>query len=362
MLFRKKQAVWYNVAMHRISLVLLLSVTLLMGTGCRVQSSDISNHGAHGPETNYTATVRPGMHANEADAQTEGTIAWHLQKIADAGGGTITLTAGDYTVEESLVLPDHTRLVGDARKSRIIGSAAITDHLINNTYSDRLKEAGVIDIEISGITLIGKRDVRKNCIQLVAANAEPSNGITLRDLEVHDCGRHGIHVKGAQHVRLQHITAYDNGVNIDHDHNIYLLRTTNATVDDITTYGAAGNGLSSTRLQHARLQDIQSTQNGKRGIRFGGGVDIRLQHCKIAGNSVAPGREADGIIVVSDDFHNQSANIRIEQCVITDNKGSGIFVSWAQDITIQHNTFSGNGKEPITVEKSDVTERDNTVE
>lgn len=61
---------------------------------------------------------------------------------------------------------------------------------------------------------------------------------------------------------LEHIAAYNNGQNVGHDHNIYLLRSSGVQVNTVYTTGASGNGLSSTQMSNATLTGIHSEYNG----------------------------------------------------------------------------------------------------
>lgn len=329
--------------------------TLIFFIGCQ-QSVDKKEPVKEGSSFSafslYQVTIQPMDPSSNADPAIEGSLAWHLKKADEAGGGTITLDAGDYILNESVVLPNHIRLVGDREKTRIIADTNIHDHLLNNVFSDTETGGGIQQIELSEITLIGKRTIRKNCVQLIASNKARSNRIALENITVSNCGRHGIHIKGANHVTLKNIEAFHNGQNIDHDHNIYLLRVTGATVQQIRTYEAAGNGLSSTRMISATIQDIESARNGKRGIRFGGGKDIVLERCVVKDNSTQSGRTGDGIVIVADDFHHLSQDITIRDCRISGNKGYGILISAAKNILLQENDILENGEGEIFQEES----------
>ena len=291
----------------------------------------------------YQATVQPQADVDQADPNITGTIAWHLNNSARAGGGVIHLLAGQYRIRESLIIPNHTTLIGQDQQTVIRAHGrAFFDHLINNAHSDDTSTAGVRDVTLAHLTLIGKPDVRLNCIQLVGSEADRSQGIALSDLTVHHCGRHGIHVKGANQVSIQNITAYSNGTNVDHDHNIYLLRVTGARVDHINTHHAAGNGFSSTLLRNATLNDIRSWQNGRRGLRFGGGQNISVTNCVARQNGLKLDHQADGIVITSDDFNNLSQNITIDSCIVKHNRDHCIWITAASDITLTNNTVANN--------------------
>lgn len=291
----------------------------------------------------YQATVLPQPDVDQADSTITGTLAWHLLQAEQQGGGSIYLRDGVYLLRESLVIPDNTNVIGQSRQAVLKATGAdFFDHLINNVHSDRPTADGVHNIRLERLTLIGLRDVRLNCIQLVGSEAARSSNIVLQNITTHHCGRHGIHIKGANNITLRNITSHHNGVNVDHDHNIYLLRVTGASVQNVYSYKAAGNGFSSTLLRQAELTNITTVNNGRRGIRFGAGEHITLRQCTANRNGLALDHQADGIVIVTDDYGNTSSDITISDCVIKRNRDYGFFVSNADGIVLNNNNISDN--------------------
>jgi parallel beta-helix repeat protein len=250
-----------------------------------------------------------------------------------------------------LIIPDNTTLIGSGADTIIRARGKkFFDHVIKNEHSDNPSAAGVHNITISHLTLVGQRAVRLNCLQLVASEASRSHNITLAYLTTHHCGRHGIHIKGANNVKLGHIRSYRNGVNVDHDHNIYLLRVTHASVRNIVTHHAAGNGLSSTLLRDATIENIRSQNNGRRGIRLGAGNQIWLKNCLVQANGLELDHQADGIVIVSDDYGNTSADITIQSCQVNNNRDHGIWINAANNIQLINNTVFNNPAGNIVME------------
>ncbi|MBI4408048.1 MAG: right-handed parallel beta-helix repeat-containing protein [Candidatus Kerfeldbacteria bacterium] len=291
----------------------------------------------------YDVTVVPQAGVDQSDATLPETIAWYLQEAHTQGGGTIHLQTGEYQLRKALIIPNDTTLIGSSEGTILRATGEkFFDHLIKNIHSDHPQSDGVKNITLTHLTLIGQRDVRLNCIQLVGSEAQRSNDIVLSDIITHHCGRHGIHIKGANKVVLQNVVSHHNGVNVDHDHNIYLLRVTDATMRNVYTYQAAGNGFSSTRLTDATLYNITSIDNGRRGIRFGAGDHITVQNCTVRRNGLALDHQADGIVIVSDDFDNPSSDITIKHCSIARNRDHGIWVNSASRIRLHNNIISHN--------------------
>jgi hypothetical protein len=305
-----------------------------------------------------TVSVSPTF-PNHADDSRKGTIAWWLTKMRDTGG-TIQLKAGEYLIEESLVLPDHITIEGAGQEKTFLkAGAGLQDHILNNPFSDALTGPGIHHVTIRNLTLKGKRSVRKNCVQLRAANPARSSYLLLENLTVRNCGRHGVHIKGANHVTLRHIRAFDNGENVDHDHNIYLLRVTDALVEEIHTSGAAGNGFSSTLLRDAAIRRVTAVNNGRRGLRFGGGEKVTVSDCTVRQNSQARGRHAAGIVITSDDYHHHSNTISITHCLISKNRGSGIRASFAREISVHSNMIEDNHKFGIRADATELFQYEN---
>ncbi len=309
--------------------------------------------------TVYTETVAP-LDVDHSDSAIAGSIAWHLAQAREQGGGVIHLTEGEYIVSEGLFLTDNISIIGAGKETVIRGDDSLDDHLMHNEFSDISTGPGVQNVSVQSMTLIGKRDVRKNCVQIVAGNDNRSASILVRDLYVHECGRHGVHIKGANDVVVQDSEFYDNGVNIYHDHNLYLLRVTDANVRNIYTTGSSSNGFSSTRLQNAHLSEITSEKNGNRGLRFGGGVRVAVKNCTARENGLLSAYNADGIVVTSDDYSNQSRDIRIRACTSERNPGSGIAVDWVDEVLLEHNTIQSNNECGIRAVRSIVQTKQNS--
>lgn len=294
-------------------------------------------------QASYTATINSQEGIDQADSTIPNTIAWHLVAAQTDGGGIIYLQPGVYQLGSALVMPDQTTLAGTAEGVILQATGEeFADHLIKNNHSDHPLSDGVHDITLKHLTFIGQRAVRLNCVQFVGSEAQRSSDIALYDITTRDCGRHGIHIKGANHLILKNIVSYDNGFDVDHDHNVYLLRVTDATVQHVITYRAAGNGFSSTRLVQATLSDIVSTKNGRRGIRFGAGRNILLYNCVVRKNGLALDHQADGIVIVMDDYGNLSANITIKKCTIAHNRDYGIWITGATNVVLKNNLMHHN--------------------
>lgn len=303
----------------------------------------------------YTAIVTPLPGQDQADSAVPETVAWHLQQAKVAGGGIIRLTEGVYQLRQSLVIPDNTSLLGQSTKVILRAKGKqFFDHLINNLHSDTPAAPGAHNVTLANLTLIGKPEVRLNCIQIVGDESDRSDQIVLRNITTHHCGRHGIHIKGANHVTLKHIVSHHNGINVDHDHNIYLLRVTDAVLENITTFAAAGNGLSSTLLKNAQIEQVRAVDNGRRGVRFGAGNNISLRDCTILRNGLKLDHQADGIVIVSDDYGNNSSNISISQCSIRRNRNYGVRVSTASGVLLKQNEVSNNMVDDYLFINSDV--------
>jgi len=290
----------------------------------------------------YTVTVNPQA-VDQSDETIIGTIAWALGQAKLQGGGVIQLQAGMYQLHQALIVPDNTTLSGVGHDTILQATGdQFFDHVLKNIHSDHPQAAGIHHIVLNHLTVIGQRTVRLNCIQLVGSEAQRSSDITLQNVITHDCGRHGIHIKGANNVTMANIVSHHNGVNVDHDHNIYLLRVTGATLSHIKTYQAAGNGLSSTRLVDANISQITSIDNGRRGIRFGAGRAIYLNGCTVSRNGLHLNHQADGIVIVTDDYGNASADIAIQNCTITHNRDHGVWINNAKNIIMKNNRIRHN--------------------
>lgn len=284
----------------------------------------------------YRATINPSQ-SDQGDKEIPGTIAWNLEQGADYDQRKIYLTSGTYYVSSGIEIPNNTQLIGKGKmKTKVKASEALTEHIFYNAHSRDASQPGIKNIVIKSMHIKGKRKLRKNCIQLIAKNKARSSNITLNNLTIRKCGRHGAHIKGANNVTVENSKFYKNGQNIYHDHNLYLLRVTNATIKKIHTTGASSNGFSSTRLENAKLSKITSFKNGNRGIRFGGGKNIVLSKSKVYKNGLLSEHQADGIVVTSDDYDNTSSKITIKNTTSSRNPGSGVAVDFARNVSIEN--------------------------
>lgn len=305
------------------------------------------------PPTGIYSAIVSSHHTDHGDPEEEGTIAWHLEQGA---GKTIRLKLrkGTYYVSQGIQLKSHTRIKGAGKHTRIVATEELDDHIFYNVNQNYSGARGIHHVTLSSMTLKGKRELRKNCVQIVAKNSRRSSNITMSNLHVRTCGRHGVHIKGANDVVVRESHFYNNGQNIYHDHNLYLLRVTTARIHDIYTTGASSNGISSTRLKDAIISQVISKKNGNRGIRFGGGRDIILKNSTFAGNGLLSEYDADGVVITSDDYDNKSNTITVENIVVKNHPGSGIAVDFANDVSISDVLLQKNNGCQIFSEHADV--------
>jgi hypothetical protein len=293
-------------------------------------------------------TVQADAAPDHGDQSHLGSIA-HAVATLQESGGIIQLGSGTFTVQQTIRIPSNIVIRGEGIEKTIIkAGTSLQNEIMTNTGRQGDKWQGISNVVVSDFMLYGNRTLRKSCLDIVAADATRSSQITVERIATDQCGMHGVHIKGATGVTIRDLQLRRSGQNQDHDHNLYLLRVTNAVVERVDTREAAGNGMSSTQLKHVVIRDLATLNNGRRGFRTGGSRYLRLYNVHSESNGIHPdGMGGDGIIVTTNDAGMKSAYVLIDSCISRNNRSNGVRVIDTSNVRIRRCTISGNQKRAI---------------
>jgi parallel beta-helix repeat protein len=311
-----------------------------LGIACRKTvasaATQVSTTSAVSSRTRGKAVVNVRDKGARGDGRTDDTSA--LQAAIDAlpaTGGTVHVPGGTYMVDavRSLQLRSrmHLELAADARLVAIANG---------EKKSFVVLAMKVEDVEVSGGRIIGERVGHSggegewgHGIQI-----RGSSRVTLRDLHADDCWGDGIYVGSA-----------------DHD----AVSSEDVVIARVVCHGNRRQGLSICGARNVRVLDSEFSgtagTNPQYGIdiepnRQGTVSDVRIENCVVRQN------KGGGIQV----FKRVSA-VTIVGCTIEGNGGAGIFVAGARDGVIARNRIRDNGRVGVALrpQTSNFEVRDN---
>jgi parallel beta-helix repeat protein len=176
---------------------------------------------------------------------------------------------------------------------------------------------------------------------------DAGDGFVLSDVTVRGFARNGVRLRLADDFRLTRITAEDNGA-----YGLYPIRSSNGVVEHCTVSGSADAGIY-VGLSN-RVQVVHNTVFANvAGVEVSNADDVLVSHNKLYDNSI-------GVLVTLVPGRSvlTSTGVRVTHNRITDNDhvnfappgelvaavppGVGILVLGPDDVTVEHNTVTGN--------------------
>jgi parallel beta-helix repeat protein len=272
---------------------------------------------------------------------------WHYQSLTAViqqaltaaethGGGTVTLSAGTWTVDGTgkaadgcLQIGSNTTLTGAGTGVTLLkladGAGAVTGIL--RTHSGATKSDGTYttaqNIAVRGLTLDGNSagrgagDVDGFYCGPKPGTAQADTNITLDSVEIKNCSRYGFDPhEQTVGLTIRNSSAHHNGV----------------------------DGFTIDFCSNVVLENNSAYANGRHGFNITTGT----HHASMLGNT-ASNNAGNGITVQTGDneVRGWTSTIAISGGTLTDNGRAGIEVRQASDVTIANVTIAGTGLEGI---------------
>lgn len=173
------------------------------------------------------------------------------------GALTLRLAPGRYEISNTVRLPSHTLLVGEASGITTIVATQPIDSMITNEQP----ETGDQTLRISGVTFDCERRAQRALLLVRVSNLD------LEDVEVTGCQTEGMRVSGrgevTRGVRLSNVTARDN----PGDGLIFMWATRNAQYVNVSAHFNGGRGVV---FDHSEFQatNISACDNRGDGVHL----------------------------------------------------------------------------------------------
>lgn len=266
-----------------------------------------------------------------------------IDQAAAAGGGTVKLNSGTYSISAPLVLKSNVTLQGVASTgsglttiSNAIGTNLL--YMVDN-HVGGLNNAILKNVKIDGRLERSDRnytsDIGKNYgVMILDDGGAANNNVLIDNVQITRCAV-GLHVKGTTNLTIRNSNVHDNGGWPKYFHNVYLRRVSKVNVASCTlndSYG--GNGLNLSYSDNVTVQGTQANGNGFRGLRAAEDTNVDILGCTANNNAdygIVINSEANGVQGFR--LHNNIANGNNIGIATSSNSSNG---------EVWYNTATGN--------------------
>ena len=296
--------------------------------------------------------VDPDAATDHSDAEEVGSIAYYLEQM-ETTGGTIYLRPGTYYVQDGLRLYSNVSIIGSGANSVIQLSPGYDTSILKNAGATGDDDGLTVhDVLLENFTVSGDTSIERDCIIFNAATDDENERITMKGLTVRNCGSQGVLVLDTNDLVISDSFLYNNGTSRAFDHNMYLRGVDNATIENIVSTDAAGNGFNASESNGLIINNYVARENGGHGIRVSNSFNIVITSCIALNNGYA------GIMFVSESGGVEDA--LISGCLSKGNGDSGvdlgdrngITIHYSDEVTISGCTVSGSNMYGIYSEGS----------
>ena len=231
-----------------------------------------------------------------------------IDEVNSEGGGTVLLQSGTYNLTQEIRPRNNVHILGVGSSSLVRWHNSVADRInvpvFNITYGSG-NDMGFENFKIDCRVDISDRDDRNRTdtrgIYLTGGGSQFDPGsaafrnITLKDLEIINCGGEGIQIKGAHNVEATDLKLRDNGWGTtDLWHNFYLKRVSKVVVRQTgsdTGYmkdSPSGHGMRMSDLDDVYLEGVSVFGNADHGIHMDNVSDFRAYGLDLGGNCQIP--------------------------------------------------------------------------
>jgi len=285
-----------------------------------------------------------------------------IDAAAAAGGGTVKLTHGVYTINSPVELKSKVRIRGEGIGQTVLKRAAGFVPGPNKHFFGAA-DASLRDIEIRELTMDGDRSAQ----ELIDSFLDPDQQIVIglgirsgagtyneriRFFRVEVKGFHtGIQISGATHIRMEYSDIHDNGGSYLH-HNIYFRRTGLALIYQCNIYNAiggsglklaGGSSVAPDESQHYTIRENRMYDNER--------INLNIQDCNsllISGNVLSGQHSTSNSYLAglyftgSGEYDGRRTDIINNE--IYGNARNGIYVRGCSLFLIEGNACLDNGR------------------
>lgn len=224
-----------------------------------------------------------------------------IDNVSSEGGGTVSFSAGTYTITKPIMLKSNVTLIGKGQDETVLKrhadsnlgahgvlstptSGGVNNVIIKNltidanTYIDPEKNSNPSNIMNYGILFQGPNNSND---KLWFENIQIKNATT------------GLHIKGSTNVTVLKSNFNNNGGSYKYWHNVYLRRVSKVLLkDNVMSHSYTGNGINISYSDHITIQSCQVYDNYFRGIRA-----ANSSYIDVINNNVHGNRTGDGIVL-----------------------------------------------------------------
>jgi len=257
------------------------------------------------------------------------TIQSAINSASSAGGGTVTLASGTYTVTAPIILKSNVTLDGAGKDVTILKRNAGSNLGANGVLSTSTS-GGVVNIIVKDLTIDGNSSINPdtkpnpdnitNYGALIQGPDNSNDKILFNNFKIKNATT-GLHIKGSKNVTIQNSDFNNNGGCYLYWHNVYLRRVSKVLVkNNVMSYSSSGNGLNISYSDNVTVDSNKVYNNYFRGIRA-----ADSSYIDTINNDVHDNKTGDGIIYNSES--TGVTNFRINGNTVKKNGGYGILVN-----------------------------------
>lgn len=273
------------------------------------------------------------------------TIQNAINSASAAGGGTVTLAAGVYTVTAPIVLKSNVTLDGAGKDVTVLKRNAASNLGANGVLTTT-SSGGVVNVIVKELTVDGNSfidpgtspdpDSITNYGTLLQGPDNSNDKILFDQFKIKNATT-GLHIKGSINVTIQNSDFNNNGGCYLYWHNVYLRRVSKVLLkNNVMSASSSGNGINISYSSHVTIDSNRVYNNYFRGIRA-----ADSSYIDTINNDVHDNKTGDGIIYNSES--TGVTNFRINSNTVAKNGGYGILVNSSSSAGEVKGNINGGG-------------------
>ncbi|GAA3510901.1 hypothetical protein GCM10022393_25690 [Aquimarina addita] len=276
------------------------------------------------------------MNADNRSVSLGGDIQDAIDYVSSTGGGTVTLAAGTFTINESLKIKSNVTLQGS-------GTYASTIKTTQNIKIIEQAGYGLKNITIRNLTLTGTNQVDGGGMDIVSYGTDHDT-ILISNVRCYNTGW-GVHIKGAKNLTVENCDFSKNGTKGKEGfaHNMYLRRVYGATVKNSSfNYSTSANGINISYSEDIEIYNSEMIGNYFRGVRAADTEGYLVHNCIITDNGFGADDDSSyGLGANSENF--TARDIDFQDNCVANNDRQGIYAKSGATGIIKNNNSYGNG-------------------
>lgn len=258
-----------------------------------------------------------------------GDIQTYINQAASAGGGTVNLSAGTYTLSTTLYIKSNITLNGAGMSLTNI-QIADTLHNVIEDYAE-----GLSNVTIQNLKVIGKNSVTCFGI-LIQALTTYHNNVQISNVEVTDAGM-GVHFKRINNLNITNCNFHHNGClsQIGYYHNLYIRSCNQVSVSNCYLNNSiSANGLNVSYCKNITVSNCIADNNYFRGMRAADTDGFAVLYSSMNGNG--------DVGLLANAEVTPTININWYKCSVNNNRNGGVKAISGVTGIIAASTATGN--------------------